>query len=66
MVAMPTPGGGVNDARSGGVSTFEHGAELGDERHAAGAQILADGHFLEEDRDPAEDHRGEVDNQESA
>lgn len=66
MVAMPTPGGWVNDARSGSVSTFEHGAELRHQRHPARAQILADGHFLKEDRDPTEDHRREVDNQESA
>ena len=46
--------------------TFEHGAELGDERHAARAEVLADGHLLEEDGDAAEGHRREVDDQEGA
>ena len=41
--------------------TFEHGTELGDEGHSARSEVLADGDLLEEDRDAAEDHRDEVD-----
>ena len=43
--------------------TFQDRAELTYEGHAPGAEVLADGHLLEEDGDAAEDHGDEVDNQ---
>ena len=46
--------------------TFEHGTELGDEGHSARSEVLADGDLLEEDRDTAEDHRDEVDEEEGS
>ena len=46
--------------------TFEHGTELGDEGHSARSEVLADGDLLEEDRDAAEDHRDEVDEEEGS
>ena len=43
--------------------TFQDRAELTYEGHAPGAEVLADGHLLEEDGDAAEDHGDEVDDQ---
>ena len=43
---------------------LQHRAQLRHERHAARTQVLAHRNLLEEDRDPAEGHRDEVDDQE--
>ena len=47
------------------LSTFKHGAKLGDKRHATRTQILAHGYFLEENWDSTENHSNEVNNQKS-
>ena len=40
--------------------TFHNGHEFSNERHSTCSQVLTEGHFLEEDGDPAEDHGHEV------
>ena len=43
---------------------LEHGTELRDEGHAAGPEVLTDGHLLEEDGHAAEEHGHGVHQQE--
>ena len=55
----------VEDHGHGGhPHPLQHGTELRDQGHAPGTQVLTHGHLLEEDRNAAEYHGNEVDNQE--
>ena len=52
------------NARNNDDVTFHDGHNFADEGHPAGAEVLAERHFLEEDGDAAEDHGHEVGDQE--
>jgi len=44
----------------------ENGTEGSDEGHSSGAEVLSDGHFLEEKRHAAQHHRDAVSHQKRA